>query len=428
MTGPQGEVPASSRRPGGGSSQVSAGPQPARSSAPAVASGGVGARSLATLTGSSAHHVPTPLVVAANWAWRLLVVVAALALLFMGVQALSFVAIPLFVGLLLAVLLTPLVRLLTRFTPLCRGWASLLAVVFLLLFVSGMLGLAGTQIASGVNDMRASAEQGLQQVMDWLATGPLQVSAEQLNEYVLQAQQTVRENSNRLTSGALAAGGTALEFLTGSLIALITTFFLLAQGDQIWRFLVRMLPRAAQERTNEAFRRGWVSLGSYARTQVLVAGVDAVGIGLGALILGLPFVIPLTLLVFFSSFIPIAGAIFSGAVAVLVALVVKGPVIALVMLGVVLLVQQLEAHVLQPFLMGHAVDLHPLAVIFAVAIGAHLFGIVGALFAVPVLAVGNTVIRYYVGQDQHPEIGERPLPPPESEDEHPLRQERVPEA
>jgi predicted PurR-regulated permease PerM len=153
-----------------------------------------------------------------------------------------------------------------------------------------------------------------------------------------------------------------------------------------------------------------VSLGHYARTQVLVAGVDAVGIGIGALALRLPFVLPLTLLVFLSSFIPIVGAILSGAVAVLIALVVKGPVAALVMFGVVLVVQQLETHVLQPFLMGRAVALHPLAVLVAVALGSYLLGIVGALFAVPTLAFGNAVVRYWTGSDPVPSLGEADLP------------------
>jgi predicted PurR-regulated permease PerM len=154
-----------------------------------------------------------------------------------------------------------------------------------------------------------------------------------------------------------------------------------------------------------------VSLGHYARTQVLVAGVDAVGIGLGALFLRLPFVLPLTVLVFLSSFVPIVGAIFSGAVVVLVALVAKGPVAALVMLGVVLAVQQIETHVLQPFLMGRAVALHPLAVIAAVAAGSFLLGIVGALFAVPVLAFTNSVVRYYAGDDTVPSLGTEPMRP-----------------
>ena len=258
--------------------------------------------------------------------------------------------------------------------------------------------------------MRASAEDGLTQVTDWLQTGPLHLSSAQLGAYVDQARESLKGSSRLLTSGLLSVGTSAGHFLAGLLICLIASYFFLAEGDRIWRFFVRMLPRPAQEPTNEAFLRGWVSLGHYARTQVLVAGVDAVGIGLGALVLRLPFVLPLTLLVFLSSFVPIVGAVFSGVVAVLIALVTKGPTLALVMLGIVVLVQQVETHVLQPFLMGRAVALHPLAVIAAVAIGSFLLGIVGALFAVPVLAVANTVIRYYVGQGPDSNLARPPDP------------------
>jgi predicted PurR-regulated permease PerM len=356
------------------------------------------------------HDLPYPLVVAAAWAWRLIVVAVALAALVAMLRTISLVVVPIAVALLLSVLLWPAVRGLTNRTGLSRGVSALIMVIALITFVVGLLTLTGTQIAAGMVDMRASAEQGLGQITDWLRDGPLHVSGDQLQSYLKTLQNSLRENQSALTSGVLAAGTSAGHFLIGMLVSLIATFFFLAEGDKIWRFVVRMLPAPAQEPTYQASRRGWVSLGSYARTQVLVAGVDAVGIGLGALVLGLPFVVPLTLLVFLSSFIPIVGAIVSGAVAVLVALVVKGPVIALIMLGVVLLVQQLESHVLQPFLMGKAVALHPLAVIAAVAIGSYLLGIVGALFAVPFLAVLNSVIRYYYGQDQFPDLGTDPMP------------------
>lgn len=354
--------------------------------------------------------LPVPLVVAAAWSWRLIIVVAAVAMVVAALRTVSVVVVPLAVAVLLSVLLWPAVRGLTNRTPLSRGLSALLMVMALIAFVTGLLTLTGTQIVAGMSDMRSSAEQGLQQVTDWLRDGPLQITGERLDSYITQLQESLASNQSTLTSGVLAVGTSAGHFLIGMLVSLIATFFFLAEGDKIWRFVVRMMPRAAQEPTYQASRRGWVSLGSYARTQVMVAAVDAAGIGLGALILGLPFVIPLTLLVFISSFIPIVGAIFSGAVAVLVALVVKGPVIALIMLGVVLLVQQAESHILQPFLMGRAVALHPLVVIAAVAIGSFLLGIVGALFAVPFVAVLNTVVRYLYGQDQFPTLGTEPMP------------------
>jgi predicted PurR-regulated permease PerM len=356
--------------------------------------------------------VPRALVVAAAWAWRLLVIAGAVALLVVALRATSLIVVPLAVAVLFAALLSPVVGTVTTRTPLRRGAASGVVLLLTVVVVFGLLALAGSQLASGAGSMRASAEQGVTQVADWLRTGPLHLTSAQLGEYLAKAQQSLKGNSHALTSGLLSVGTSAGHFVAGFLICLIATFFFLAEGGQIWRFFVRMLPQAAQQPTFEAFRRGWVSVGHYARTQVIVAGVDAVGIGLGALVLRLPFVVPLTLLVFLSSFVPIVGAIVSGAVAVLVALVAKGPTAALVMLGVVIIVQQLETHVLQPFLMGRAVALHPLAVIAAVAIGSFLLGIVGALFAVPVLAMANSVIRYYVGHDTVPELGVDSPPPP----------------
>ncbi len=355
--------------------------------------------------------VPRPLVLAAAWSWRILVVAAAAAAVVAALRVASVVVVPLAVAVLFAALLAPPARFLTTRTPLRRGAASLIVLLIALAAVLVLFGLVATQLASGAGSMRASAENGLDQVVSWLRSGPLKLSSAQLADVIDQAKESIRGNSRQLTSGLLSVGTSAGHFVAGLLICLIATFFFLAEGEQIWRFFIRMLPRPAQDPTYQAFRRGWVSLGHYARTQVLVAGVDAVGIGLGALVLRLPFVIPITVLVFLSSFVPIVGAIFSGAVAVLVALVVKGPVAALVMLGVVVLVQQVETHALQPFLMGRAVALHPLAVIAAVATGSFLLGIVGALFAVPVLAVANSVVRYYAGQDTAPELGHTPMPP-----------------
>ena len=367
-------------------------------------------QSARTPTPPGAETVPRSLRVAAAWSWRFLVIAAAAAVIVTALRVSSLVVVPLAVAALVAALLAPAVQALTGRTPLRRGAGALVVLLLTVVVVLSLVGLAATQLASGAGTMRASAEDGLTQVTDWLQTGPLHLSSAQLGAYVDQARESLKGSSRLLTSGLLSVGTSAGHFLAGLLICLIASYFFLAEGDRIWRFFVRMLPRPAQEPTNEAFLRGWVSLGHYARTQVLVAGVDAVGIGLGALVLRLPFVLPLTLLVFLSSFVPIVGAVFSGAVAVLIALVTKGPTLALVMLGIVVLVQQVETHVLQPFLMGRAVALHPLAVIAAVAIGSFLLGIVGALFAVPVLAVANTVIRYYVGQGPDSDLARPPDP------------------
>lgn len=362
-------------------------------------------------TSPAPDHLPYPLVLAAGWAWRLIVVLAAAALLVLGLRSLSMVVVPLAVALLLTALLSPVVLLLHERARLPRGAATAITLVVFLAVVIGLLTFAGTQIASGMSGMLTQAKAGLDQVLDWIRNGPLHLSQQQLDDYVAKAKEAF---SGSGSSSWIARGtewaGTAGHFLAGIVIALFASIFFLSQGERIAVFLISLLPQRAQQPTWQAGRRGWVTLTSYIRVQVVVAAVDAVGIAIGAVILRLPFVVALALLVFLSSFIPIVGAIASGAVAVLVALVTHGPVSALVMIGVVVLVQQIESHFLQPILMGRAVSLHPLAVLLAVIIGSSLLGIVGALFAVPVLAVANSMIRYYHGYDPFPALGDGPLP------------------
>lgn len=169
--------------------------------------------------------------------------------------------------------------------------------------------------------------------------------------------------------------------------------FFLYDGPGIWRFVTRGVPARVRDRVDVAGRRGYAALVSYVRATAAVALVDAVGIGIGLAIIGVPLVIPLSALVFLTAFVPIIGAVLAGVVAVLVAMVAKGFVAALFVLAVVIGVNQLESHVLQPFLLGRAVRLHPLAVVFAIAAGLITAGIAGALLAVPLLAVLNASIR-----------------------------------
>lgn len=364
------------------------------------------------------RHVPAALAVGAALSWRILLVVAVAALLVVGLQTISMIVVPLAVALLLTALLRPACLWLHRRLRLPVPLAGLTTVLGLVVVVAGLITFAGTQIASGMSGMLDQAKAGLDQVVRWLHTGPLHLSDEQLNDWIAKAKQAFSgSGSSSWISRGTEWAGTAGHFLAGILIALFAGFFFLTQGKQITVFLISLMPRAAREHSYQAVRRGWVSLSSYVRVQVAVAAIDAVGIGIGAFALRLPFSFAIALLVFITSFIPIVGAIASGAVAVLIALVTHGPVAALIMLGVVLLVQQVESHGLQPFLMGRAVSLHPLAVLLAVVVGSSLFGIVGALFAVPVLAVANTMIRYLHGYDPFPALGEGPLP----EDGRPIR-------
>ena len=353
---------------------------------------------LPPLHGNAAAGVTIPVRVAAAWSWRLIIVVAAVGLLGYILSTVTLVIVPVLVAALLAGLLFPLVKWLrSKHVP--GGLASGLAVLALIGVVAGLLIVAGRQILLGFAQLSGSVVAGTQQLLGWLEDGPLNVdvSAQTLNDWVADLGATVQDNSQAILSGAISFGSTAGNVLTGTVIMLFTLLFFLMDGERIWLFLVRLFPLGAQRAVNGAGRRGWNSLVQYARIQGFVAFVDAVGIGLGAFLLGVPLALPIGILVFLGSFIPIVGAVGTGAVAVLVALVANGLTNALLMLAVVLFIQQVESNVLQPLIMGKAVSLHPLAVFLAVASGSILFGIAGALFAVPVLALLNTVVRYLGG-------------------------------
>jgi predicted PurR-regulated permease PerM len=236
----------------------------------------------------------------------------------------------------------------------------------------------------------------LDTIQRWLKDGPAHLSDQQLQNYLNDIVKTIKENQAEITSGALTTAATVGEALTGLLLALFTLIFFLHDGDGIWRFVIRGVPQDVRSRVDVAGRRGFGSLVSYVRATAAVAVVDAVGVGIGLAIIGVPLVVPLSALVFLGAFIPIVGAVFTGAVSVLIALVTNGPIAALVVLAVLIGVMQLESHVLQPLLLGRAVKLHPLAVVLAIAGGLVVGGIAGALLAVPLLAVLNSGIRSLV--------------------------------
>ncbi|MCP8998999.1 AI-2E family transporter [Pseudarthrobacter sp. RMG13] len=339
------------------------------------------------------QDIPYGIRIAASWAWRLgLILLVASALIWL-LSRISFLIIPVMVAALLAGLLSPVVRWL-RGRRLPNGAAVAITVLGFIGVIASALALVGRQLASGFGELWSQALTGVKQIQDWLAEGPLHLTADQIDQYLKEATAALQNNSSSILSGALSFGSTAGHFAAGMVLALFILIFFLLEGDSIWAFLVRLLPKKARAATFGAGRKGWASMVSYARIQMFVAFVDAVGIGAGAAIIGVPLALPLSVLVFIGSFIPVVGALVTGAIAVLLALVANGPVNALIMLAIVLLVQQLESHILQPLVMGKAVALHPVAVILSVAAGSYLAGIPGALFSVPILAVANSAIRY----------------------------------
>ncbi len=308
------------------------------------------------------------------------------------------------VALLLTALLTPVAEMYRRVGVSPFAAAAITLLLFIVLVV-GMFWLTGAQVASGAQELVKSVSGALDTLQTWLKTGPLGINGDQISNYVQQGRDWATKNSSSLLLGALNAGRLATEGTLVMVLALVSTLFFLGDGNTIWLWIIRILPRRTQQPLHDGFRRGWVSVRAYVKTQIIVAAVDAVGIGLGALILGLPLVIPITILVFLTAFIPVVGAIVAGGVAVLIAFAANGVTSALIMLAIVIAVQQIESHVLQPVLMSKAVDLHPWAVIMGVTVFSYLFGIMGALIAVPVLALTKVVILYMRGHDPFPHLG-----------------------
>jgi predicted PurR-regulated permease PerM len=357
------------------------------------------------------HAVPRGLRIAAAWAWRvLLLVIAGWAVLWV-IGKLSLVAISLAIALLLSALLSPAVGALTRLrVP--RSLASAIVLVGGLAAVVGTLTLVINQFVDGAPELVAKATAGIRRIQESVqqGQGPFRLSEEQLQEISDTITGWFTNGQSSWAAGAISTASTVGHFVTGLFLVLFTTFFFLRDGRKITRFLFGMLPRPVRSSLLSAADASWATLVSYVRATVLVAFIDAAGIGLALVILDVPFAFALAALVFLSSFIPIVGATVSGAVAVLVALVDQGLVVALILLAAVIAVQQVEGHLLQPLIMGRAVAIHPLAVIVAIAVGSLLAGIVGALLAVPVVAVLNTGIRHLAELREAAEEGRPPRP------------------
>jgi predicted PurR-regulated permease PerM len=346
--------------------------------------------------------VPLGVRTASEWAWRgILIAVAAVGVLYL-MGRLSDVVIPLLVALLLAALLQPVYVGLERVMP--RGLAAGITVIGTLGLVVGMLSFVGSQLTSQLDDISTRVGEGINQIREW-ANRTFGITDTDVDRWVDQAGEWL--SSGSLTDTATAAGLTATHIVAGFFLALFTLYFFLYDGPVIWGWVVRLFPRGAREKVHSSGLIAWRQISSFTRATVAVAAADAIGIGVGAAILGVPFASGIALLVFFGAFIPVVGAAVSGAVAVLLALVALGPIQALIMLGIVIGVQQVEAHLLQPLLVGRVMRIHPLAVILAIGTGIVLAGIIGGLIAVPTIAVLNAVGHHLLDS---PETAEEVAP------------------
>jgi putative heme transporter len=358
--------------------------------------------------------VPRGLQVAAAWSWRVILVVILLWGIAWLVRYLSEVFIPIAVAILLTALMVPAAEALKKGRwGLPRGAATAITVIGAVALIVGALILIGGQIAGQGAELSNNVVNGFNKLSDWLNTGPLtewlrngplHLNAAWLDSstWVTRITDFLKESGSSIATYAAEFGTQVGHFFAGLALALFALFYFIYDGRGIFTFLLRFVPRTSRDRVDQAALRGWRSLSSYVRATILVALVDSIGVLIVALILGVPVAPALAALVFIGAFIPIVGALISGSVAVLVALVALGWVEALIMLGGVILVMQIEGHVLQPFLLGRAVKLHPLAVLISIAIGIIVGGIVGALLAVPLLAFTKSFVLSLAGGAEPP--------------------------
>jgi len=340
----------------------------------------------------SEYSVPRGLEIAGSWAWRFVVIALAVTVIIFIVIQLYIVVVPVLIAILIAALLVPVAQRLQR-----HGWPKWLSVITsllgLVIIIAGLVMLIVQQVRSSLPTLKTEGAASYARLQDF-TLNTFGVELGNLGSLLDDGTRWLQGNTQYITSSLASFGSTAGHLVTGLFLVLFTTIFLVIDGRNIWSWIVRLFPSRSRAAVNGAGRAGWRTLTSFVRTQVIVAAVDAFGIGLGSFILGLPLAIPIAVAVFLGAFIPVVGAVITGAFAILIALIFQGPVSALIMLGVVLLVQQLESHILQPFLIGKSVQIHPLAVVLGVAIGSLLAGIPGALFSVPVIAAGNTIATY----------------------------------
>jgi predicted PurR-regulated permease PerM len=353
---------------------------------------------------------PAWLRASSEWTWRLLLVGFGVVALLYALGFLRVVVLPVIVALLLTTLLLPPKRWLSD-----RGMGDALATSVTMLGALVLIGLLGTAIAptigGQIDDLRTGIEEGVREASGILAERPFNLSRADLDAQVDTALDRLRENSGTVTRGVTEGVVILGEVITGLIVVVLLTFFFLKDGPGMWSWLVGLFAGHHRRGADELGSRIFTTLSGYVRGIALVGLVDAVLIGIALLVIGVPLVVPLMILTFLGAFLPLVGAFLAGLAAVLIALVFNGLVAALLVLAAIVVVQQLEGHVLYPVLMSKTVHLHPAVIVLALAIGGIVAGIIGVFLAVPVAGVVSTVLSYV--RDEPPP--EPPLAPAEAE-------------
>ncbi|GAA4672968.1 hypothetical protein GCM10025780_16450 [Frondihabitans cladoniiphilus] len=336
----------------------------------------------------------------------ILVLLVAAGLVFAMTQ-LSLVVIPVVLALIIASAVYPLLELLRRrgVPSILATWISLVAIIVLLGLLVWLI-IAAVQ--SQIGTLVSQANKGLDQLQAFVHDGPFQISDKQIQQALDQAVQFLQSSS--FSSGALAGLSAATSFVTGLALFVVVLFFFMKDGPKIWGFLLRPFRGAQFERAERIGTKTVSTLGGYVRGTATVALVDALGIGVGLFVIGVPLAIPLSVIVFVSAFVPLVGATVAGILAALVALVANGPVAAIVVIAIVVAVNQLEGNFLQPVVMARSLKLHPLVVLLALTAGTIIGGIIGAILSVPIAAVAWGVITVWNGPDRPAEFARKKRP------------------
>ena len=340
---------------------------------------------------------------------RFLLICAALVVLWYIAGQLWVVLLPILLGLLLATVLWPPVRFLRRKGAPPALAAAVVLLLSLLLLV-GIIGGLAPQVTSQTEELADQVTAGLGEVQQYVTGPPLNLGEEQVGRTVEDAIDSLQANAQNIATRVISGAAVAGSLLVTALLATVLCFFYLKDGPRFLPWLSGLVGPRAAPHVSALSQRSWVTLSGFIKAQAAVGLVDAIFIGIGLAVLGVPLALPLAVLVFFGAFIPIIGAVVTGALAALVALVTQGPTTALIVVGLVLVVQQLEGNVLQPILVGRSLALHPAVVILAVTAGGTLAGITGAFLAVPVVAVGAVIVRY--ARQQLAEVEPGPGSPP----------------
>ena len=368
--------------------------------------------------GTAWRELPGPLLrTAGDYAWRMIVVgiVAYYAVTMMS--RLALVVVPFLVSLMVTALLRPVFRLFLRLGA-GRGMATLATVLGSFILVGGLMTLVVIRAAEQAPQLGNEINSLIPHVKRWLIQGPLHLNSKSVNNISKTITQDVTKNTSAIASTALSTTKSVLDVVGGFLLVVFSTIFLLYDGEKVWGFALHAIPVSGRERFDSGGRAAWVTLSHYVRGTLVVAAFHGLVMAITLTLLGVPLAFPLAVLIGLGSFVPLVGAVLTGILAVGVAGLSKGVVATVIVVGVLLIDGQIEGHVLQPFVVGRYVRVHPLAVVLALGTGALLFGIFGAIIAVPTVACLNSAIR---GAQTEEDVG-----PPHGGDDQPTEGEEIP--